>query len=69
MPEQKIRLEVSEDDQDVAYLVLPAHPGRGTPGCVSETKSLAEVIDGYKGPAIYLDFDKEGSLIGIEILA
>ena len=69
MSGQKIQLEVSKDDPDVAYLVLPDHPGRGTPGCVSETKSLSEIIDGYKGPAIYLDFDKGGSLIGIEILA
>ena len=66
---KSIQLNVSEDDSDVAYLMLPGHPGKGTPGIVAKQISLADKIEGYKGPDVYLDFDKEGQLIGIEILA
>lgn len=66
---QKIKLKVSEGDPDVAYLTLPGHPGRGTAGCVSRTQKIRDVIPDYKGPDLNLDFDNEGTLIGIEILA
>lgn len=69
MSEKKIQLKVSEDDLDVAYLTLPNHPGPGLPGVVAEQKILGELIHGYKGPEIYLDFDRNGCLIGIEIIA
>ena len=62
------QLEVSKDDSDIAYLMLPNHPGRGKPGIVAKQVSLSENIEGYKGPDIYLDFDDLGQLIGIEIL-
>lgn len=52
-----------------SYLTLPHHPGRGTTGCVTNTIPLDQLIDGYEGPDINLDFDAKGRLIGIEVLA
>lgn len=63
--------EADEDydhDEITAYLTLPQHPGRGTYGCVKKTIRLYDLIADYKGPDIFLDFDAEGVLIGIEIL-
>lgn len=65
----KIELHSSGDDPKVAYVSLPEHPGRGQGGIVKKVVQLYEVIDGYKGAQINLDFDKDGVLIGIEILA
>ena len=53
---------------DVAYVSLPDHPGV-VPGVVKKTIRLWDLIGDYKGPDLYLDFDKENRLIGIEILA
>jgi uncharacterized protein YuzE len=69
MKKNPINLKISEDDPDVAYLRLPDHPGAGTPNIVSKQITLGELVKGYKGPAVYLDFDNDGKLIGIEILA
>jgi uncharacterized protein YuzE len=65
----QFKLEISEDDADVAYLYLPSHPGKGTPGVVSKQICLSDEVEGYKGPEIYLDFDENGMLIGMEMLA
>jgi len=64
-----IQLFISEDDPDVAYLALPEHPGRGTYGVTCKQVRLLELIPGYRGPDIYLDFNNADVLIGIEILA
>ena len=69
MSENKFELKVSKDDSDVAYLSLPDHPGTGISGVVTKQISLGEIIKGYKGADVHLDFDKDGKLIGIEILA
>jgi hypothetical protein len=34
---------------------------------VSKTVTLNDILD-YKGPRVHLDLDKNGTLIGIEIL-
>ena len=63
--------EADEDydhDEITAYLYLPQHPFKLTPGCVKKTIWLSDLMPGYKGPRIYLDFDAEDVLIGIEIL-
>lgn len=52
-----------------SYLTLPYHPGRGTSGCVANTIPLDQILEGYEGPDINLDFDAKGRLIGIEVLA
>jgi len=67
--EPSFRFTVSAGDPGVAYLALPGHPGAGLPGIVKTQISLADRIEGYVGPDVYLDFDASGRLIGIEILA
>ena len=64
---EKIRLKVSADDDEVAYVKLPDHPESGAQ--VSKTIRLYDCIGKYKGPDLYFDFDESGTLIGIEILA
>jgi len=68
MNKQPIQLKVSDDDPDVAYLYLPDHPKEIIPGLVKKQTRLIDLIDDYKGPDIYLDFNKDGTLVGIEIL-
>ena len=63
--ESGMTLKISDDDEDVAYLTLPGHP-RTAESAVKQTRLLDLVA--YTGPDIYLDFDKDGKLIGIEIL-
>lgn len=63
----KIKLKISEDDCEVGYLSLPNHPGRGKSNIVVKQIDLREYID-FKGPSIYLDFDKDNNIIGIEIV-
>jgi len=65
MPKEPIKLKVI--DEELAYLYLPAHPQKVTPNLVKKQVRLAEKVDGYKGPDIYLDFDESGTLVGIEI--
>jgi hypothetical protein len=65
---RKIQLEVSEDDDQLAYLRLPDHPGRCVPGVVKRQIRLRDVLE-YAGPDIYFDFDDDGKLLGAEILA
>ena len=59
-------LQVAEGN-DVAYLRLPSHPG----GLCKMSRSLRlrDVLGGYQGPDVVLDFDMEGTLVGIEVLA
>lgn len=64
-----MKLEVSPDDPDTAYLYLPNHPGKGKPAVVNKQIRISDVIDNYKGPDLYLDFDGIDQIIGIEILA
>jgi len=68
MANKKIRLKMSNPNSDSAYVALPGYPKEPVFGTVSRTICLDEVIENFKGPRINLDFDKEGVLIGIEIL-
>jgi len=58
---------VSEGDEDVAYLKLPDHPG-SSPGVVKRSVRLRELMGDYAGADVFLDFDINNALIGIEIL-
>jgi hypothetical protein len=62
MPE---KFEMKRMDE-VGYLRLPDH--KGGHGTVARTVRLSELMPEAKGPDVYLDFDAEGTLIGIEIL-
>jgi hypothetical protein len=64
----KILLSISEDDENVAYLALPEHPGQGTLRATAKQIRLRDLM-AYSGADIHLDFDKDGQLIGLEILA
>ena len=68
MANGKIELKVSNDDQDVAYLSLPRHPGSTGRKVVEKQLAVRDIISNYKGPSVYLDFDSGGHLIGIEIV-
>lgn len=68
MAKKKFKLKVSQGVGDVAYLYLPEHPGRDKHGVVAKQLRLLDLNPGYKGADIYLDFDKDNQLIGIEIL-
>ncbi|QRK05589.1 DUF2283 domain-containing protein [Archangium violaceum] len=63
----RFELRVSEDNQDVAYLRLPSHPGETCK--MQKSVRLAELMGSYTGPDVVLDFDQDGVLVGIEILA
>jgi len=63
----RFRLKISEDDEMVAYLQLPTHPG--TTCKMSKSLRLSEAIGHYVGPDVVLDFDESGTLVGIELLA
>ncbi len=67
MSEKPIQLKVSDDDPEMAYLYLPNHPKQIVPGIVKKQVRMADLIEGYKGPDIYLDFDASGTIIGLEI--
>jgi hypothetical protein len=67
MKTQGITLRVSEDDEEVAYVTLPGHPGIGAKGIVARQVRLSDLLP-YKGADVYLDLDADGRLIGLEIL-
>lgn len=62
------QLNVSEDDEDVAYLRLPTHSG-ANPCKMSKSIRLRDIMGPYEGPDIVLDFDMRGVLVGVEVLA
>ena len=64
-----MKLEISQDDSDTAYLYLPDHPGKGKHAVVTKQVRLFDVIKNYNGPDVYIDIDDAGKAIGIEILA
>jgi len=64
----EFKLHISEDDDEVAYLELPAHPGLGKHNVVKKSIRLYQLIENYKGTDLHFDFDETGQLIGIEIL-
>lgn len=68
MKTQEMLLKVSKDDQTVGYLYLPKHPQKTLPNLVKKTIKLSDLIDGYDSIPIYLDFDQDNELIGIEIV-
>ncbi|MGJ0626027.1 DUF2283 domain-containing protein [Xenorhabdus bovienii] len=57
-----------ESNEDVAYVFLPKHPGKGVSGVTAKQIPLHSIISNYQGPEIFLDFDKSGEIIGLEFL-
>jgi len=60
-------LKVSEDEEGVAYLKLPGHPGTAS-GVVKRSIGLRQLVSDYTGPDVNLDFGEGNVLIGIEIV-
>ncbi len=60
------KLKVS-DDGYAAYLTFPDHPGEAAHS--SRTVSLTKLMGDYDGPYILFDFDDQGKMIGVEVLA
>lgn len=61
-----LRLRTYEDYHQ-AYLELVDHPHRPV-RCVHRTVRIHDLIDGYDGPTLAIDFDEHNRAIGIEIL-
>ena len=55
-------------DSDTVYLALPGHPDPVAFGVVKKSISLDDIYE-YEGPRVQLDFDENGKLIGIEVVA
>lgn len=68
MNSEKIILKVSKNDDQVGYLYLPKHPKKLVPGIVKKTIAMSDLIASYKSIPIYLNFDEDDELIGIEIV-
>jgi Protein of unknown function (DUF2283) len=64
--EQRIRVKFVGRDAHTVYVTLPGN--RQEPGAAEKTVDLAELILGYQGPRVLLDFDGGEKLVGIEIL-
>ena len=63
------RLILREPDcGNTYYLELRDHPHELVAGVSKKTVAIHGLIDGYEGPAIYLDLDANNRPIGIEIL-
>ncbi|MCF6300076.1 MAG: DUF2283 domain-containing protein [Proteobacteria bacterium] len=60
--------KATKNDDEVCYLMLPGFPKKPPNGFIKSQIRLAENIEKYKGPDIYLDYDDKGYLVGIEIL-
>lgn len=71
MKKGKISLSVSLDDEtgadSVAYLYLPDYPEKTFSGTVAKTVRVSGLIENYHEADLYLDFDKDGVLFGVEI--
>lgn len=60
--------ELKTEGNDTAYLKLPTYPNGGLKK-VSKTTRLFDYIGKYEGPDVIFDFDEDGVLVGIEVLA
>jgi len=63
-----IRVRLVGDNAHTAYIALPGYPEEVAPHVVSRTLNLYDLVNTYSGPQVNLDFNREGVLIGIEIL-
>ena len=64
----EIKLLISQDDPEVAYLTMPGRPGKGKYGVVGRTVRLSSILGQYEGAEVNFDFSGDGRLIGIEII-
>lgn len=67
-PESRRMIKFDETKETAIYIAFNAHAGSGVPQPGTFQQSLNELIEGYEGPEIFLDFCSDGRLRGIEIL-
>jgi len=68
MANGKIEFTISSEYSDVAYVSLPAHPGKGKQGIVPRQVRLCDLLSEYDGPDIFFDFNASNQLLGIEVV-
>jgi Protein of unknown function (DUF2283) len=66
-PKKYVHLRTYEGDNRQTYVDLADHPHELT-SCVRRTVRVHNLIEGYDGPSIAIDFDENNRAIGIEIL-
>ncbi len=63
---KKIDIKSYGADNHTVYLSFEGHTHE--PGIVRKTISIYQLIQGYNGPQINIDFNENGQAIGIEVL-
>lgn len=66
MSKRKFQLRISDDDDQVAYLRLPTYSEETKR--MSKSVRLVDLLGSYNGPEVVLDFDEDGTLVGIEVV-
>lgn len=61
-----IKLKISKGDPKVGYIYLPIEPSQDQQH--ARTIALSDLIENYQGIPVYLDFNKDNELLGIEIV-
>lgn len=64
--DNKIKFVASPDGYS-GYLYLSNHPGENTVGCAVKQIRLMEILAGSVNYEVFIDLDKNGNPIGIEI--
>ena len=64
--QKQIRVKLVGSDAHTAYISLPGHTHE--PGICYKTVRLEDLVSGYIGPMVNLDFRKDGRLIGFEVV-
>lgn len=63
-----IQLRSYEGNEDTTYVELRDHPNELVFGIVASTIDVHNLVDGYIGPRLSVEFDKDKHPIGIEII-
>lgn len=64
----KFELSIVGENEDTAYLSLPAHPKKTVHGISARMARINEFIDLGDSLDVNIDFDKDGTPIGLEFL-
>lgn len=65
----RFELSVVGENEDTAYLKLPAHPKKkSVPGISVRQVRVSDVLNLGHSVDIFIDFDKDGTPIGLEFL-
>jgi len=63
-----IQLRRQDGESAAVYLELRDHPHEPTFGLVKRSVSIHQLIPGYTGPGISIEFDASDRPIGVEII-